>query len=129
MWPYLAEWKCPLNLQEPISLQKLERSFNLKVFLMRLARPEQEKSQRQSVLELMMGHRLLSLAKVFVGCGGLTLAGCQVPTKAALSLPSTAGQGRENIMKGLWVEIRTGRSLSNYHHEQNRLDLGKKKSF
>ena len=41
-------------------------------------------------------------------CGGLTLAGYQVPTKAALSLPSSAGQGRENIMKGSWVEIRTG---------------------
>ena len=57
---------------------------------------------------------------------GLTLAGCQVPTKSALSLPSSAGQGRDNITKGLWVKIRTGRSLSNYRHRQNRLDLGKK---
>uniref|UniRef100_A0A8C4UT56 60S ribosomal protein L37a n=1 Tax=Falco tinnunculus TaxID=100819 RepID=A0A8C4UT56_FALTI len=30
-------------------------------------------------------------------CGGLTLAGCQVPTKAALSLPFSGGQRRENI--------------------------------
>ena len=59
-------------------------------------------------------------------CGGLTVAGRQVPTKAALSLPSSAGQGRENEMKGSWVEIRTGRSLSNYHYQQNRLDVGKK---
>ena len=62
-----------------------------------------------------------------LGCGGLTPAGCQVPTKAALSLSSSTGQGREKITKGSWVEIRTGRSLSNCHHEQNRLDLGKKK--
>ena len=48
----------------------------------------------------------------FFGCGGLTLAGCQVPTKAALSLHSSAGQGRENITKGSWVEIRTGRDHS-----------------
>jgi len=45
-------------------------------------------------------------------CGGLTLAEHQVPTKTALSLPSTAGQGRENIMKGSRVEIRTGRDHS-----------------
>lgn len=33
-------------------------------------------------------------------CGGLTLTGYQMPTKASLSLPS-----------GLWVKIRIGRSL------------------
>ena len=60
-----------------------------------------------------------------LGCGGLTPAGCQVPTKAALSLPSSTGQGRENITKRSWVEIRTGRSLSSYLYRQNRLDLGK----
>ena len=60
------------------------------------------------------------------GCGGVTLAGHQAPTKAALSLPSSAGKRRENIMKGSWVEIRTGRDHSaNYRHGQNRLDLGK----
>lgn len=32
--------------------------------------------------------------------GALTLAGCQVPTKAAPSLPSPAGQGTGNRMKG-----------------------------
>jgi len=46
------------------------------------------------------------------GCGGLTLAGLQVPTKAVLSPHSSTGQRRENIMKGLWVEIRTGRDRS-----------------
>ena len=59
-------------------------------------------------------------------CGGLTLAGCQVPTKAALSLPPPQlDRGEKNITKGSWVEIRTGRSLSNYRHGQNKLDLGK----
>lgn len=41
--------------------------------------------------------------------GGSTSAGCQVPSEAALSLPSSAEQGRENTMKDSWVEIRTGR--------------------
>jgi len=58
-------------------------------------------------------------------CGGLTLAGCQVLIKAALSLPSSTGQGRENTAKGSWVQIRTGRLLTSYHHRQNRLNLGK----
>ena len=45
-------------------------------------------------------------------CGGLTLARHQVPPKASPSSPSSAGQGRENLTKGLWVEIRTGRDHS-----------------
>jgi len=49
--------------------------------------------------------------------------------QAALSLPSVAGQGRENITKGLWVKLRTGRSLTYYHHRQTRLDLGQLISF
>jgi len=32
-------------------------------------------------------------------CAGLTLAGHQVPTKAVLSLPSSAGQGKQNTAK------------------------------
>jgi len=42
----------------------------------------------------------------------LTLVGGQLPTKAALSLPSLAAQGRENTTKGWWVEIRAGRDHS-----------------
>lgn len=34
-------------------------------------------------------------------CGGLTVGGHHMPTKATLSLPSSAGQGRENIMVSL----------------------------
>jgi len=41
-----------------------------------------------------------------------SLAGCQVPTKATPHSLSSTGQGRENMMKGSWVEIRTGRDLS-----------------
>ena len=58
-------------------------------------------------------------------CSGLTLAERQVPTKAALSLPLLNWTGGENKTKGSRVEIRTGRSLTNYRHGQNRLDLGK----
>lgn len=65
--PYLTDWKCSLHLQEPIPLQELERSFNTKVFLMRPARSEQEKDQGKSIVELVMGHCLLSPAKIFVG--------------------------------------------------------------
>lgn len=48
-------------------------------------------------------------------CGGLALAGCQV------SLTSSAGQGREGTAKDLWLEIRTERSLTSYHHRKTRL--------
>lgn len=32
-------------------------------------------------------------------CGGLTMGGHHMPTKVALSLRSSAGQGRENTME------------------------------
>lgn len=49
-----------------------------------------------------------------------------VPTKVAISLPSSFGHQVENVMKGSWIEIRTlQRSLSSYCHRQNRLHLGK----
>lgn len=44
--------------------------------------------------------------------GGLALAGCQVPNRAALSLLLSAGQGREHMLKGSWVEISTERDRS-----------------
>jgi len=37
---------------------------------------------------------------------------CQVPTAAAVSLRSSTRQGRKNMRKGMWVEIRTGRDHS-----------------
>jgi len=42
----------------------------------------------------------------------LTLVGYQVPTKATLSLPSLPGQRTENMIKGSWFKIRTGRDHS-----------------
>lgn len=57
-------------------------------------------------------HQFKSSYLLVCSCNGLTLAGCQVSTKAApLSLPSSAGQGTKKIMKDLWVEIRTGKLL------------------
>lgn len=45
-------------------------------------------------------------------CDGLTPAGCKVPAKNVLSLPSSTGPGRQNRMKGLWVRIRKWRDHS-----------------
>ena len=56
--------------------------------------------------------RQMQTPQMKVRCGGLTLAGGQVPPKAALSPPSSAGQGRGNGTKGSWVEIRAGRDHS-----------------
>ena len=45
--------------------------------------------------------------------------------QATLPVPLLNWTGGKNAMKGLWVEVRTGRSVSNYRHGQNRLNLGK----
>jgi len=45
--------------------------------------------------------------------------------QAAPSFPLLSRTGEKSMMKSLWIEIRTVRSLSNYHHEQNKLDSGK----
>lgn len=50
---------------------------------------------------------LLCLLEAF--WSGLTLAGFQAPSKATLSLPSAAGQKRENITEDSRLETRTGR--------------------
>jgi len=55
---------------------------------------------------------LLQLSGCSAYCGGLTLPRSQVPTKAALPLPSSAGEGEKTMTKGSWVEIRTGRDQS-----------------
>lgn len=55
---------------------------------------------------------------------GLKLPGHQVPTKPLSHSTSSAGQ-REKIKKRMWVEIRTGKSLTIYCHRQNRICLGK----
>ena len=45
-------------------------------------------------------------------CFGLAWIKCQVPTKAAVSLPLLSGQRRRNTVKGSWIEIGTGRDHS-----------------
>lgn len=44
--------------------------------------------------------------------GGFTLTEHQVPTKTALSLPSSGGQWRETVPKIPWLEIRAERDHS-----------------
>jgi len=39
--------------------------------------------------------------------------------------PPQLDRGSKNKTKGSWVKIRTGTSLNNYCHGQNRLELGK----
>jgi len=60
-------------------------------------------------------------------CGGLTLAGCQVHTKAALSLPLLSWTEERKYNERLVGQDKDReRSLTNCCHGQNRLDLGKK---
>lgn len=54
--------------------------------------------------------QLLLFSDLLGSCNGLAPAGCQAPTKATLSLPSAAEEGRENIMR--IHELRTRRDHS-----------------
>lgn len=56
----------------------------------------------------------------YVDRGGLTLAGCQVPTRATLSLPSSFEMGREKITKLVGQDNDGEKPLTNYYHGQNR---------
>jgi len=58
-------------------------------------------------------------------CGGLTLAGCQVANKPLYDSLFSRMQGEKNTTRSSWVEVRTGRSFSNCHLGQSRLDLEK----
>jgi len=58
--------------------------------------------------------------------GGLTLAGCQVPTKATLSLPLLSWTGDKKSNESLVCRDQDReRSVSSYYHDQDRLDAGK----
>lgn len=57
-------------------------------------------------------------------CGWLTLGGW-FPPSCSLTSPPPTGHREKIRLKSLWVEIKTGRWLNNYHYRQNRLDLGK----
>jgi len=52
---------------------------------------------------------------------------CQVPTKTSLSLPFLSWTGEWKYGERLESRDKDRvRSLTNYHHGQNRLDLGRK---
>jgi len=46
------------------------------------------------------------------GCFGLAWINVRCPPKPLYHSPSSNGQGRGSMMKGLWVEKRTGRDYS-----------------
>lgn len=58
-------------------------------------------------------------------CGGLTLAGCRMPTELLSHSPSSTAQDEKVRSKSLWLRIKAGRSLINYRRRQNRTDWGK----
>ena len=75
-----------------------------------------------------MGERSRSWADYYGGpdlpqCGGLTLAGGQVPTRAALSLPSFNKWEKRHNETLVSRDKDRERSLTNYRHEQNRPNL------
>ncbi|XP_033928597.1 PHD finger protein 7-like [Melopsittacus undulatus] len=51
----------------------------------------------------------LALEIYLAPCGGLTVAGYQMPIKAALAVLLLSWLGRENVMIDVWIEIGTGR--------------------
>lgn len=53
------------------------------------------------------------------------MASCQPPTQPLLHSPSSTGQGEKIRWKSSRVTIKTGTSLTNYCHGQNRLGLVK----
>jgi len=66
-----------------------------------------------------------TLQPVQVTLKGSTAFWCIYPPKLFYHSPPSNVQGREYVMKGSQVDIRTGRSLSNYCDRQKRLDSGK----
>lgn len=54
-----------------------------------------------------------------------TTATCQVPAKVFSHSPSPKAQTGENVTKRVWIKVKSKRSLSNFCHRQNRIDLGK----
>ena len=59
-------------------------------------------------------------------CGALTLAGSQVPTKSHSITPLLSWtRERKQNERLMGQDKDRERSLTNYHHVQNRLDLGK----
>lgn len=67
-----------------------------------------------------------SLEKEHFFLWGIDLGMLLIPTQLLSHDLSSAGQAGNTSQKSLWVKIKTGTSLTNYDHGQNRLDLGKK---
>ena len=91
----------------------------------------QENLQRVESVYINACWKLSGLSQEFVFleskgyCGGLTMAGCQMATQLLSHSLSLTGQGEEMRLKSLRFKVKTGRSYTNYHQKQNRLDMGK----
>lgn len=75
--------------------------------------------------KIMMDVILFNLGKEEGGCGCSTLAGHQMLTQMFSHSPFLTVWGKKIRCKNSWVKIRTGKSLTYYHHGQNRLNLEK----
>ena len=78
-----------------------------------------------SVLQAQATHQSNKILHGMGVCFGLAWINARCLPKWLYHSPFSTGQGRESMMKGSWIEIRTG-TLTNYHHRQNRLNLGRK---
>jgi len=47
------------------------------------------------------------------------------PRDSSLIASPQEERGENNLKERLWLEIKIERSLTSYHHKQNKLDLGK----
>lgn len=73
----------------------------------------------------MMDASLFNLGKEKGGCGCSILAGHQLFIQMFSHSPSSTVWGKKITWKNSWVKIWTGKSLTYYHHGQNRLNLEK----
>jgi len=72
----------------------------------------------------------ISIARRYVGLFWLGLDKCQVPIKTALPLPLLSWTGERKYDERLEGRDKDReRSLANYCHRQNRLNLGRKGSL
>lgn len=65
------------------------------------------------ILIVSMDHKYTIYLRYWI-CGGLVLAGYQVLTKVPLSLLSSAGQRKENIVKASWIKRRKEESTHQF---------------
>lgn len=53
---------------------------------------------------------------------GLPWLTARHPPSCSGAFPSSTGHGEKTRWKSSWIEIKTGSTLSDYHHRQNRLE-------